>query len=446
MRSGRFQPIEVTGDRRYCRSGWILEEQGVPGPQGWLSIAIVAATLALILIRPRGVSEAWIALAGALTMVIAGPMRLADIPGVIRETGDVLGFLTGMMVLTALTERAGVFVLLAEGCARLARGSGIALFCLVFLLGAIVTALLSLDVTVIVLTPIVYELTKRRRIDAIPFLFACSYVANTASLIFPISNLTNLLVYHELGLDFASFAKVMWLPNLAALGANLLVFLLIFRSRIPRRFETAIDSPAPHADWWLVSAAIVLAATLAGLFTLGLTGRPLSLAALSGAALLWAIGAFGGRVRGGAVARDVSWLVLVFVVGMLVIVRGLERGWLDHITIEIPKNPTLALIAGTVAATAGSNIVNNVPTALLAVPLIAQASETAREALAYGVLVGCNVGPVLTTYGSLATMLWLTIVRKRGLSVSTREYLAISLTSVPPILIAATAALWLSLR
>lgn len=185
----------------------------MPETQGWLSIAIVAATLALILGRPRGVSEAWVAAAGALAMILVGPVRLADVPDVLGETADVLLFLAGMMVLTVLVECAGVFTLLAEGCARLARGSGVLLFCLVFLLGAIVTALLSLDVTVILLTPIVYEVTRRRRLDALPFMFACTFVANTASLIFPMSNLTNLLVAQQLGLDFASFAATMWLPS-----------------------------------------------------------------------------------------------------------------------------------------------------------------------------------------------------------------------------------------
>jgi arsenical pump membrane protein len=373
-------------------------------------------------------------------------MRIADISGVTRETADVLGFLAGMMILTAVVERAGVFVLVAEGCARLARGSGLALYCLVFLLGAVVTALLSLDVTVIVLTPIVYELTRRRRIDAIPFLFACSYVANTASLVFPISNLTNLLVYHELDLDFASFARVMWLPNLAAFSANLLVLLVIFRARIPRRFETTGEFEPPQRDWWLTTAMIVLAGTLVALFTAGFSGRPLAYPALAGAAVLLGIGVAGKRIHVDAVARDVSWPVLVFVVGMLMIVRGLERGWLDHVSIETPHNPTLALLTGVAGAAIGSNIVNNVPTALLAIPVIGRATGAAREALAYGVLVGSNVGPVLTTYGSLATMLWLTMVRKRGLTVTTREYLTISFLSVPPILAATTAALWLSLR
>ncbi|MER3438051.1 MAG: arsenic transporter, partial [Chloroflexota bacterium] len=148
-----------------------------------ISFGIVAATLALILIRPRGISEAWVAAAGAAAMIVAGPLTLHDVPLVLRATADVLVFLAGMMVLTVVVEGAGVFAYLAEACARLARGSGIALLCLVFALGAVVTALLSLDVTVIVLTPIIYAVTTRRRLNALPFMFACTFVANTSSLL-----------------------------------------------------------------------------------------------------------------------------------------------------------------------------------------------------------------------------------------------------------------------
>ena len=112
--------------------------------EGVTSLVILAATLVGILWRPRGISEAWIAAAGAVAMVLIGPMPLADLPDLVRSTADVLLFLTGMMLLTVLVEQAGVFDVLAEGCARLARGSGIVLFCLVFLLGAVITALLSL--------------------------------------------------------------------------------------------------------------------------------------------------------------------------------------------------------------------------------------------------------------------------------------------------------------
>ncbi len=418
----------------------------MPEAQGWVSIGLVAGTLALVLARPRGLSEAWVAAGGAAAMVLLGPMALRDVPEVLRETADVVLFLAGMMVLTALVEQAGVFEHLAEGTARLARGSSVALFCLVFALGAVVTALLSLDVTVIVLTPIIYAITVRRGLDALPFMFGCTFVANTASLALPISNLTNLLVYAQLDISFTAFAGRMWLPNLAAVVVNLAVFLWLFRRQLRARFEPATSARLPAVDWWMLTCGGVLAATLAGLVALGLAHRPLAWAAVGGAAALTLVGLAGRRARVGDLARDVSWPVLVFVVGMLVVVRGLERGWLDHVEIGVPSSPTAALLAAVGASALGSNVVNNVPMALLAIPVVDRASGPSREALAYGTLVGANIGPTLTTYGSLATMLWLALVRKRGLAISTREYLRIGAISTPPILVAATAALWVALR
>ena len=208
-----------------------------PGLLQWAVLGVIALTLLTIVIRPRGIGEAWAAAGGGLAMLALGAVRRDDILAIGHETADILLFLLGMMLLTWLVEQAGVFDRLADTVALLARGSTRILYVLVFVLAALVTALLSLDVTVLILTPIVYALVTRRRLDALPFMFACTFVANTGSLVLPISNLTNLLVYSQLRLDFAAFAGVMWLPNLVAVVVNLIVFLLLFRDRLPLRFE-----------------------------------------------------------------------------------------------------------------------------------------------------------------------------------------------------------------
>jgi len=411
---------------------------------GWLSVVVVVATLALMLIRPWGIAEAWVAAAGAVVMLLIGAARPGDVVAVLRETWDVLLFLLGMMVLTGLAERAGVFERLAEACVWLARGSGWLLFVNVFLLGALTTTLLSLDVTVIMLTPIVYALAVRRRLDALPFMFACTFVANTASLLLPISNLTNLLVYSQLHLGFAAFAARMWLPALAAVAVNLGLFLWLFRDRLPRRFEGA--APPKNGDWWLLVASTVLGATLVGLVALGVAGRPLAWPALAGAGVLLVVGLAARRVRLQECASDVSWPLFVFVVGMFVVVRGLERAWLTGVVTGLPSGHLAALLAGALAGALGSNIVNNVPMTVLALSLVPRVAAGAREAFAYGTLVGVNIGPTMTTYGSLATMLWLTLVRKRGLTVSAADYMKVGLATMPPVLIVAVLALWLTLR
>jgi arsenical pump membrane protein len=315
----------------------------------------------------------------------------------------------------------------------------------VFILGAVITALLSLDVTVIMLSPIVYAIAVRRRLDALPFMFVCTFVANTASLVFPVSNLTNLLVYHDLKLSFSEFASAMWLPNLAAAVANLAVFLFLFRSRIPARFDRGSELPLPPIDRWFAIAALVLAASLAGLLTLGLLEHPLAPAALAGAALLFVCGLQMKRTTVQALRREISWSVFVFVIGMFVVVRGVERGLLDDLHVSVSSDPVRAMLWGSIAAAVGSNVVNNVPMTLLMMSVFPRVDGPAREALAYGTLLGANIGPTLTTYGSLATILWLNVLRKRGIEVSVRDYLAIGVVTMPVVLAAATVTLWLTL-
>ena len=400
-----------------------------------LVLAILAATLILMLVRPGGRSEAWYAAAGAAGMVAIGAVPVAAVPGLARETESVLLFLAGMMLLTGVAERAGVFAALADGCVRLANGRGRRLYVFLFTLGALVTATLSLDVTVIMLTPIVATVAMRRKLDPMPFLFACVFVANTASLMLPVSNLTNLLVFARLEPGFARFVGTMWLPNLVAAAVNLGLFLWLFRNRIPERFAT--DDLEPIAlDRWLVVAGSITAATLAAIFVLGLADWPLWWAAIGGGGLLAILAAARGLLTTRQLRHDLSPGIFVFVIAMSVVVEGVRREFLAGRTIPIPHDPALATLTGIVGGAVGSNIVNNIPMTVLALSIVEGAPPAVRDALAYGTLVGVNIGPALTTYGSLATMLWLTLVRRRDIAISTGDYLRVSLVTVPVVLVA----------
>jgi arsenical pump membrane protein len=408
-------------------------------------VAIVVLTLILMLTRPRGLTEAWAAAIGAIALVLTTAVPFARVPRAIGETADVLLFLLGMMVITGIAERARVFDVLAESVVRLARGNGRLLFVLVYLLGAIITATLSLDVTVIVLTPIVFALVARRRIPALPFMFACAFAANIASLILPVSNLTNLLVFDRLELDFPEFVATMWLPNLVATVTNVAIFLWLFRKEIPRHFVREVTFPIV-IDRWLVAAGSILAVSLAGILGLGLASEPIWWASVGGGAILLLLAAGTGRTTFRQAVHDVSPSIFVFVVSMTIVVDGFQRAWLRDQAIDFPASLPMALLGSIGLTAVGSNVVNNIPMAVLALGVIERAPEASRLALAYGSLIGANIGPALTTYGSLATMLWLTQLRRRGLEVSTGAYLRVSAITVPPVLLAAGFTLWLVLR
>jgi len=339
---------------------------------------------------------------------------------------------------------------LALRTARAARGSGYALFVGVFGLGAAITALLSLDVTVLVLTPIVYALATRLRLDALPYMYACTFVANTGSLLLPISNLTNLLVYGLLGFGFARFADTMLLPQIVALAVNLAVLFLLFRARLPRRFERGALTALPmNTDpTYLRIATAVLGATLLALLACGLRAWPIYPPALVGGASLLTVGLARRRLVPRQAAREISWGLFPFVIGMFTVICGVEAAWLPRLggVDRLSAHDLPALLVTAFGTALGANLVNNVPMVAGMIGLLGHADPAARQPLALATILGANLGPVVTPFGSLATLLWLTIVRRKGEEVSTLGYMKVGALVAPPVLLAATLALWAVLR
>ena len=201
------------------------------------ALAVFAPTLLFIFVRPGRIKEVWFAAAGALLAWLLGLVSPDDAISLLRETGDVLLFLAGMLVVAYVTDRAGVFERLALWTARAARGRGRLLFAGVYLIGVLVTVWLSLDTTAVILAPIVFSLARALDIPPLPFVFATTYVANTASLFLPVSNLTNLIVLGRLSIPFWEYARVMFLPGLLAVVVNLLLLFWLFRALIPKAYD-----------------------------------------------------------------------------------------------------------------------------------------------------------------------------------------------------------------
>ena len=413
-----------------------------------LGLVVFLAVMALAISRPRGLNEAWPAAGGAAALLALGLLSPTDLVGAARETAGVLLFLLGMMVLSGVLEMAGIFSWAASYAARMSGGSGRRLLVNVFALGAIVTALLSLDVTVIVLTPIVYATVVALRVDPLPYLYACTFVANTGSLVFPMSNLTNLLVVDRLGLPFWRYSLTMAIPNLVAVAANTGIFLWLFRDRLPRRLPGAKPavSIATSGPFFRISVAVFLV-VLACLFLAGLAERPLwPVALIGGAALAYVARTVGGK-HPRMIAAGVSWSLFPFVVGMAAVVRGIEHAGLTEglgrlILGHAGQTVGAVVTTGAVAAL-GANLFNNIPMALVMLVVLGRVPPARLELLAAATLVGVNIGPALTTVGSLATMLWLSFTRRQGVEVSALEYLRTSVLTVPLVLAATLAAITL---
>ncbi|BDI28782.1 arsenic transport integral membrane protein ArsB [Capsulimonas corticalis] len=419
-----------------------------------LTLGVFLLTLTLILLRPRGMNEAWATGMGGAAMLLLGLETPGQAWRTVAQGADVLAFLLALMALSALIDLSGFFAWAALHAARMARGDGGVLYRNVFILGAVVTMLLSLDTTAVILTPIVLSFVGRLKLSARPFLIACAFVANTGSLLLPVSNLTNLLFVGAFHWSFGAFVLRMALPQIAALAANYALFRRLFRREIPKEYaleglprpSEAISDPS-----YFRAALFVLAGVLIGYFIGALAGILPYVIAFAGCLVLIVWGKWRRRVSLRRLSMHISWSLFPFVVGLFVVVRGVEN-------LGLPALPALAArglaaaggaSAAQIGVTAfgagmGSNVVNNIPMALLAISSLRAAH--AGPAAQYGALLGCNLGPNLTVAGSLATMLVISNARKRGEDIGAADFFQVGSIATPIILLAAALGLWAALR
>lgn len=403
------------------------------------TLAVFGAMLVLMVLRPRRWSEAWWTMLAAGAMLALGLVTPREAAAAILAGKNTLLFLLSLLALSLLVGKSGFFDWAAIRCAQVAKGDAHSLYRNAFVAGAMITAILSLDTTAVMLTPILLALVKRLKVPAAPYVVLCAFVANVGSLLLPISNLTNLLFADAFHLTFAAFAARMIVPQLMALAATYAVLRWRFRGDLPNRFDSeALPEPAsvvPSRPYFLVCVS-VLGAVLICYFLAPLIGLEPYVFAFAASAVLALAGMVSGRVQIGA-AREIAWDIFPFVIGLFVAVQGLEKlgivadssGWLAEMK---PGSPGQLL--ATASATAfTSNLTNNLPAALIARSVLLRSHAPMGTVLA--ALVGTNVGSMITPFGSLATMLVLAFARRDGEEAHTGQLVLLGLWAVPVIVI-----------
>jgi arsenical pump membrane protein len=412
-------------------------------PQGaaYLTWGIAALAAAGVIVRPWRIAEAVWAVAGAAALTALGLLPVRDALGAVLRGTDVYLFLIGMMLLAEIARREGLFDAAAAFAVNRAAGSPRRLLLLVYAVGVVVTAFLSNDATAVVLTPAVYAAARKARTDPLPHLFACAMVANAASFILPISNPANLVLYDghmpPLGAWMAGFA----LPSLVAVVATYLALLWAEHSRLGGACERQAAQPRLGRG------------ALTALIGLGLT----ALVLMAVSAFNWPLGAptalMGGLTVAAVLLRErssplpvlkaVSWGVLPLVAGLFVLVQALDRtgvvaalaAALQHV---LRASPSLASAgAGGIIALA-CNLMNNLPAGMIAGAAATQAH--APPLVIDGLLIGVDLGPNLSVTGSLATILWLTAIRREGGDVGFWRFLKTGAVVAPPALLLALGA------
>ncbi len=404
----------------------------------WL---IAAATTMAILFRPWRLPEYVWATAGAVALVVLGLLPARQAGGAILEGADVYLFLIGMMLVAEVARQEGLFDWVAVLAADHAAGSARRLFDLVFLVGTVVTVLLSNDATAVVLTPAVYAVTRVVGAPPLPYLYVCAFIANAASFVLPISNPANLVVFGDrmpaLGPWLAHFA----LPSALAIGATYVTLRLVFRHDLRQPLKPS--PPLPPMTLPLRMAALGVAITAGTLLITSALGQRLGLPTLIAGCVSAALVLAVTRSSPIRLIKGVAWGVLPLVAGLFVLVEGMAASGVlqDLANLMRSLSADAALWAGGVGAALSGNVINNLPAGLMAGTLARMADLPSATTAA--LLIGIDLGPNLSVSGSLATLLWLLAVRREGMHISALSFLRLGIVVMPPALILALGALHL---
>ena len=408
-----------------------------------MSLAIAALLLAAVLVtavvRPFGVPEAAVAVPAAAVAVLLGLVSPAVALGEVTDLGPTVGFLAAILLLGHLVDADGVFGWLGAGRAGASAGRPQRLLVLVFAAAAGTTAVLSLDATVVLLTPVVLATAARVRLPERPHVYACGHLSNSASTVLPVSNLTNLLAFAASGLTFLGFTALMVAPWLVTIAVEYGVLRWWFRDDL----RAAAPPPAPDDRPAPVLALVVLGLTLVGFGVSSPLGvEPVWVAAV-GAAVLAGRALVRRAITPVGVLRAAALPFCLFVLALGVVVaavgaNGLTRA-LRTVTPDAPTLLGLLTVAGIAAVLA--NVVNNLPATLVLLDVL---GRHPNPGLVLAALLGVNIGPNLTWVGSLATLLWRQVLGEER-APSLREFTTLGLLTVPAALAGGVLALWLVL-
>ncbi|BCJ07777.1 MULTISPECIES: arsenic transporter [Pseudomonas] len=423
-----------------------------------IAIAVFVFTLVLVIWQPRGLGVGWSAALGALIALAVGAVSLQDIPAVWAIVWNATATFIAIIIISLLLDEAGFFEWAALHVARWANGSGYRLFAFCVLLGAAVSALFANDGAALILTPIVMSMLLALRFSAattLAFVMAAGFIADTASLPLVVSNLVNIVSADYFGLGFGEYAAVMVPVNLVSVAATLGVLWLFFRRDLPRHYALdALKAPeaAIHDRATFVVGGWMLLVLLVGLFALEPLGVPVSAVAAVCAAMLFAVAARGHRISTRRVLREAPWQVVIFSLGMYLVVYGLKNaGLTDLLTQLLDRLAAHGLWSATLGtgllAALLSSVMNNMPSVLIGA-LSIQASDAqglVREAMIYANVIGCDLGPKITPIGSLATLLWLHVLERKGMRITWGYYFKVGILLTLPVLLITLSALALRL-
>lgn len=421
-----------------------------------ITIAVFITALVLIIMKPKGINEAFIALAGAVLLFAAQLLKPEDAAYIWGFVWNATFSLIGIMIFTSLLDQNGFFRWAALHIVLRFHHRQLVLFIGLSMLAALITVFFNNDGTILIMVPIVLEVTallKLSRSGRLGFLLGVGFMADTASAPLMMSNLTNILTADFFHIPFGEYASRMLLPGMIAIAATIAVTTAFFREPIKReesREHAPETFPSPasaiHDQRLFRLSWFNIVLMMIGYLGSERLGIPVAAVALGCAAVQWAASALTGLAPFKQTVLRAPWLIIVFALSMNLIVYSLHihgaTAWFPSVIAPAAeKNELIGIFGSGLLFSLLAAAINNLPAVLVSSLAIEQVDGPAY--MPFASLLGTSVGAKLSPIGSLATLLWIQLLRHGGISVSWREYTKYGLLFTFPILLLALFGLWL---
>jgi arsenical pump membrane protein len=413
-----------------------------------LTSVIFVFTLLCILTKPFKKGEYVYTTIFSIIIVVLGLVTLKDIVYVMGNIWNAVLSLISIMIISLILDEIGFFkwaaltiVFTAEGCSK-------KLFLLTVLLGATISIFFNNDGTILILTPIVYEMVKEigfKKSNMIPFLFACGFIADTASVPLVVSNLANIVNADTLNISFNYYTSKMLLPGITAIAMVTLFLYIYYEKLLRKRYEmSSISNPdLAVKDWKIFNLGIlVLFFVIIGYFIGSKYGIPVSFISILGAVVLLFYSNKSGSVEYKLILKKAPWDIILFAFGMYIIVFSLYKNGFNHIIdsayyiVEGKGKIFIALYSG-ILSTITACTMNNLPSVMIGAFSIKSIdlNMAHKEIISFANVIGNDVGAKLTPIGSLATILWINILKDKGVNINIKDYMVSAAYVIIPTLI-----------
>ena len=407
-----------------------------------IASAIFLITLTFVIWQPRGLQIGTTAVIGAIVALLLGVVSFNDVLVVTNIVWDATLAFIGIIILSMVLDEIGFFEWCAIKMAKLSNGNGHLMFVYALILGSFVSALFANDGAALILTPILLAKMRILKLDAktiLAFLLAGGFISDSASLPFVFSNLTNIVTANYFHIGFLEYLSNMIIPYTVSTIVSIIVLWLILRNDIPKTVDVSL---LKNPDDVLKSKTlfkfswIFLALLLAGYFIGDKYHLPICVFALGGGLIFLIIASVSKNANAKEIIKTAPWQVVWFSIGLYIVVYGLKNaGLTDYLTIILKdlasRGDAIAIIGTGFISAFLSAIMNNMPT-IMVMDIALQ--DIPNQALAYANIIGCNLGPKMTPFGSLATLLWLHVLSQKGVKISFWQYSKFGLIVTPPVL------------